>query len=182
MIALCVVAIGNGVVWAEGDARTGGVGGKFVRLEEKQVGEREYIAIVIEPAAGGEPVTVLFSRQQKELLAAARKLEKGKRMEASYVIEAGQKWVKRMGFEGMRGRPRRPEGKEEPKRDQPRRPEGKEEPKRDQPRGEAAELRQLVKKLQARLAQLERQVVELKQQNARLKGETVEREAPRKTE
>ena len=74
----------------EGTAR-----GKFVRLTEKKVGEREYVGVVIAPGEGKEEVVVLMGRESK-LLPAARKLRKGQEVKIAYVTERDQKWAKRI--------------------------------------------------------------------------------------
>lgn len=77
-------------------AQEGQVRGKFVRLTEKKVGEREYVGVVIAPEKGKEEVVVLMGRESK-LLPKARKLGKGQQVEIAYVTEGKHKWVKRIG-------------------------------------------------------------------------------------
>lgn len=82
--------------------RAGTVRGMFVRLAEREVGERGYLAIVIKPFERDDHVTILVPRWREELTVAARKLREGQKVEIGYVTEAGHKWVK--GIETERRR------------------------------------------------------------------------------
>ena len=148
LMVVLVVSACAGVVCAEERRGQGEVHGTFVKLVERQVGEREVVGVVLQQVEGKGEVVVLMSRQQKDLLALARKLTKGQKIEIAYVAEDGQKWVKRLEVE------RRREGG----------------------RGDLAEFRRLVEKMQVRLKQLEREVVELREANARLRRKLATRE------
>jgi len=147
-VVLTVTALAC-AVRAEGDRRRGEVRGTFVKLIELQVGEREYVGVVVKPFEGKGEVVVLMSRQQREILALARKLEKGQKVEIAYVTEEGHKWVKRLEAER----------------------------RRESGQGDLAELRKMIERMQARLKQLEREVVELREENARLRRKLAEKEA-----
>ena len=79
-------------------AADGTVRGRFVKLAERRVGEREYLAVVVQPGEGKAEVVLLMPRGT-DLAAVARKLRKGDPVEITFVTKAGQKWVKRIGPE-----------------------------------------------------------------------------------
>jgi bifunctional DNA-binding transcriptional regulator/antitoxin component of YhaV-PrlF toxin-antitoxin module len=85
--------------------RDGGLVGKFVRLDEKTVGEKEYIAVVVQ-TAGADAATVLLTGRGTDAAARARKLSKGQQVEISYVTEGGQKWIRRIGAQAEGGQVR----------------------------------------------------------------------------
>ena len=129
--------------------------GKFVRLVEKQIGEREYLGVVVSPGEGKEAVTLLVPLRKaedgrwvrlEELAGRAKRLRPGQHVEVLYTVEEGQKWIRKIG-----GAPPR---------------EGTEASEGERPRGELAELARIVRRLQERLAKLERQVAELREVNA----------------
>lgn len=138
--------------------------GKFVRLVEKQISEREYLGVVVSPGEGKDAVTLLVPLRKteegrwvrlEELAGRARRLRPGQHVEVLYAVEEGQKWIRKIG-----GAPPR---------------EGTDESEGERPRGELAELARTVRRLQERLAKLERQVAELREANAALRrkvGET----------
>ena len=130
-----------GVVRAEEQRRQGEVRGTFVKLVERQVGEQEVVGVVVQQLEGAGEVVLLMSRRQKDMLALAKKLTKGQKVEIAYVTEGGQKWIKRLAS----GR------------------------RREGGPGDLPEFRRLVERMQVRLKQLERQVAELREENARLR-------------
>ena len=94
-VAVVGAALLGGFLPTEAHADAAAVRGRFVRLAEKQVGEREYLAVVVQPGEGKEEVMLLMPRGSEQA-AQARKLRKGQLVEIAYVTEAGQKWLKRL--------------------------------------------------------------------------------------
>ncbi len=113
MLVLVVFAglVFGGMVRAEDGDRSGAVRGIFVRLVEREVGERGYMGIVIKPFERDDHVTVLVPRQREELWQAARRLREGQKVGVSFVTEAGHKWVKGMEAERREVVEDRPEGR-----------------------------------------------------------------------
>ncbi len=101
----------SGMLLAEDRDRDGSVGGIFVQLVERAVGEREYMGIVIKPFERDDHVTVLVPRQREELWQAARRLQEGQKVGVSFVTEAGHKWIKGMEAERREVVEDRPEGR-----------------------------------------------------------------------
>jgi hypothetical protein len=99
------------MLWAEQRDRNGEVGGIFVRLVEREVGERGYLGIVIKPHDRDDHITVLVPRQREELLQAARRLQTGQKLGVSFVTEAGHKWAKGMEAERREVIEEGPEGR-----------------------------------------------------------------------
>lgn len=96
---LVVVAASALLGWlAAGSAsgQDGTVRGRFVTLAEKQVGEQEYLTVVVQPGEGKEDVSLLV-RRDSDLAGVARRLRKGQVVEVAFVTEAGQKWARRIG-------------------------------------------------------------------------------------
>jgi regulator of replication initiation timing len=115
MLVLGVLAglLFGGMLLAEDRDRDGSVGGTFIRLVEREVGEREYMGIVIKPFDRDDHVTVLVPRQREELWRAARRLQEGQKVGVTFVTEAGHKFIKGMETErrevveeGLEGRRR----------------------------------------------------------------------------
>jgi len=101
----------SGMLWAEDLDRDGLVRGTFVRLVEREVGERGYMGIVIKPSESDDHVTVLVPRQREEHWQAARELREGQKVGVSFVTEAGHKWIKGMEAERREVVEERPEGR-----------------------------------------------------------------------
>ncbi len=101
----------GGMLWAEDGDRSGTVGGTFVQLVEREVGEREYMGIVIKPFERDDHVTVLVPRQRVELLQAARRLREGQEVGVSFVTEAEHKFIKDMRAERREVVEEGPEGR-----------------------------------------------------------------------
>jgi regulator of replication initiation timing len=101
----------GGILWAEDGDRSGAVRGTFVRLVEREVGERGYMGIVIKPFERDEHVTVLVPRQREELWQAARRLQEGQEVSVSFVTEAGHKFIKGMEAEWREVIEEGPEGR-----------------------------------------------------------------------
>jgi len=137
------------------------VRGSFVRLAERQVGQREYLAIVVKPLEGKDQVTLLVPRRG-ELAAIARKLREGQKVEIPYVVEAGQKWVKRIEAERRRD-----------EKDTEAKPHATAE------RSELAALWAKIRQLESRLRQMERELKELRAANARLSKRVGQKDAPK---
>ena len=72
MVGLVVLA-GRSGVSAERDARTRTVTGRFVRLVERKVGEREYLGVLVRPLDSDDEVVVLVPRRG-DLAHVARRL------------------------------------------------------------------------------------------------------------
>ncbi|KPK85461.1 MAG: hypothetical protein AMJ81_03565 [Phycisphaerae bacterium SM23_33] len=99
-----------GAAVAAEEPKEGVVEGSFVRLTEQKVGEREHLAIVVQPAGSEVQVTVLVPNRQTdqgqwvrapELAAAARRLRAGQKLRLVWVADAGQKFVRRIQAEGL---------------------------------------------------------------------------------
>jgi len=103
MIGIVMAPLFTSMLWGEERAREGEVRGLFLRLAEREVGEQEYLAIVIRPMEGEKPVTLLLPRRREELGAFARQLREGQNVEIVYVVEEGQKWVRRIEAERRPG-------------------------------------------------------------------------------
>jgi len=101
----------GGMVRAQERGRGGTMRGTFVRLEEREVGERAYMGIVIKPFERDDHVIVLVPPRPGELGEAARRLREGQRVEISFVSEAGHMWLKGMETERREVVEERPEGR-----------------------------------------------------------------------
>ncbi len=101
MLVLGVLAglLLGGMLLGEDRDRDGSVGGTFVRLVERAVGERGYMGIVIKPHDRDDHVTVLVPGEREELWQAARRLQEGQKVGVSFVTEAGHKFIKGMEAE-----------------------------------------------------------------------------------
>ena len=112
VLVLLAALVFGGMLWAEERGRGGAVRGTFVRLVEREVGERGYMGIVIKPFESDDHVTVLVPRQREELGRAARRLQEGQRVGISFVSEGGHMWIKGMEAERRREEvEERPEGR-----------------------------------------------------------------------
>jgi hypothetical protein len=109
-IAVAVAAISFGaMLFAEEDARFEEffeVRGVFVRLIERQVGEKEYLGIVVKPFESDDHVIILTPREQENLVSVARRLKEGQKVEIGYVRSDGQNWLRRLSAEWQQGDPR----------------------------------------------------------------------------
>jgi len=125
----------------------GAVRGKFIRLIERQVGEKEYLGAVLAPLEGRDEVVVLFPRRS-DMAAVVRRLHKGQQVGVKYVVKIGHKWATRI----------------EPIRM---------EKDRDRREGEGGDklerLTRQVHQLNERVEKLEQQVRQLRVENARLR-------------
>jgi len=101
----------SGILWAEERDRDGAVRGTFVRLVEREVGERGYMGIVIKPFESDDHVTVLIPRRPEELGEAVRRLREGQEVRIAFVREDGQMWVREMEAEQREVVEERPEGR-----------------------------------------------------------------------
>ncbi len=201
MLGLFVASVFSGVLWAERRLGRGEVRGSFVRLAEREVGEREYLAIVIKPVESDDHVTVLVPRKE-DFLHAARALQKGDKVEIGYVVEDEQKWLKTIEAERRRTSVERRRIETERRREdveekrevrRPRDkdvPEERQRPRRDAERREAEGLqgvfrrlwerldrmeRELKQLITVRLERMERELKQLRAENARLKRQLQER-------
>lgn len=143
MVGLLVVLVFPVALWAERHDGGGGLRGTFLRLTEQRVGEKSFMGIVIKPLERGEPVTVLLSQRQKELVTRARRLREGQRLGVAYITKGGHKWVREL--EAARTR----EGRRQ---------------------AEAERARQGTEAILARLHRLEDQVAALQAEVTRLKA------------
>ncbi|GEM_PF-2732902 len=126
----------------------GGGKGKFVRLAEVAVGDREHLGIVVQPLERDAQITLIIPARPEghsaELAAMARRLREGQVFEFGFTREGGQFWLRELGI------PRDDVRREEP--DRPR-----DEPKRDAPQ-----------------TAIERELKQLREENARLRRELEE--------
>jgi hypothetical protein len=111
MLGLLVGMVFGGTLLAEEQGRSGAVRGMFVRLVEREVGERGYMGIVIKPFERDDHVTVLVPRQREELWQSARRLQEGQEVGVSFVTEAGHKFIKGMEAEWREVVEEGPEGR-----------------------------------------------------------------------
>ena len=102
-IAVAVAAISLGtILFAEEDARLAEVRGVFVRLIERQVGEKAYLGVVVKPIESDDHVIILTPRESEDLVNTARKLREGQKVEIGYVRNDGQNWLRRLSAEWQR--------------------------------------------------------------------------------
>ena len=201
MLGLLLASVFSGVLLAERRPGQGEVRGSFVQLAEREVGEREYLAIVIKPVESDDHVTVLVPRKE-DFLHAARTLQKGDKVEIGYVVEDEQRWLKRIEVERVRRieterRLRDVEERREVRRPRREEVEERERPRRDAERGKADELQGVFRRLWARLdrmerelkqliavrmERMERELKELRAENARLRRQLQERRVSLKRE
>ncbi|MHC4604377.1 MAG: hypothetical protein ACYS6W_13720, partial [Planctomycetota bacterium] len=201
MLGLLVAAVFTGILWAEREREEGEVRGTFLRHAEREVGERGYLAIVIKPVESDDHMTVLVPRKE-DFLHAARMLQEGDKVEIVFVVEEGQRWLKRIEAERRRESIERRRVETERRREdieerrdvrRPRREgdvEARERPRRDPERREADELqgvfrrlwarldrmeRELTQLIAVRLERMERELKELRAENARLRRQLQER-------
>ncbi len=111
VLVLLAALVFGGMLWAQERGREGVVRGTFVRLVEREVGERVYMGIVIKPFEGGDHVTVLVPRQREELGRMARGLREGQGLRVSFVTEGRQMWVRGVEAERREVIEERPEGR-----------------------------------------------------------------------
>ncbi|MHC4728048.1 MAG: hypothetical protein ACYS17_12565 [Planctomycetota bacterium] len=188
----------GGLLLAEERDRDGSVGGTFVRLVEREVGERGYMGIVIKPHDRDDHVIVLVPRKREELLQAARRLREGQRVGVSFVNEAGHKWIKGMEAERREVVEEEPEGRrrmnvrrevfryeDNRQRREPRRPEPR-EPRRPEYLEQMQELKRIItsnldrmarefQELRTHIEKLERELQRLREENELLRRELHER-------
>ena len=190
-------------VAAEGDARRGHTRCTFVRLTEVQVGEKEFVAMVVRQVEGKREEKLFVPRRNRELLARIKRLREGQELTAAYVTEAEQKWVTAIEADLPDGDRREAGGEEKPKeegegerreqaaaeRRERADAERREAERREREKLEGgdrertveagdARLREIVevlKGLRDRLERLEKQVAELREENARLRRDLRER-------
>ena len=99
MLAVLAALVFGGMIRAEERGKGGAVRGTFVRLVEREVGERGYMGIVIKPFDSDDHVTVLVPQQREGLVRAVRRLQEGQRIRVSFVSEGGHMWLRGMGAE-----------------------------------------------------------------------------------
>jgi hypothetical protein len=136
----------------------GGGKGKFVRLTEVTVGDREHLGIVVQPLERDAQITLVIPARPEghaaELTAMARRLREGQIFEFGFTREGGQLWLRELGIPRGADAPDRP--REDARRDQPDRP--REEPKRDA----------------APRTHIERELAQLREENTRLRRQLEE--------
>jgi len=202
MLVLGVLAglLFSGMLLAEERDRDGSVGGTFVRLVEREVGERGYMGIVIKPFEivikpfeRDEHVTVLVPRQREELWQAARRLQEGQKVGVSFVTEAGHKFIKGMEAERRERIEERQEGRKRVtiRREVQRREGAREEREAKRPAHleQMQELKRILmahldgmarefRELRTHVEELKRELQELRAENERLKRQLRERSGP----
>ncbi len=156
-VALVMIVIGLvGCVTQTARGQTRGeVRGEFVRLVEQQVGDREYLGVVVARFEGGGQATLLVPMRRTEsgrvvrnedLAAWARRLRPGTKVEIAYVVDDGQMFIRRA-----------------------------ESAQQDERRGDGLEA--MVRKLRTRLEEMEKQLARLREENNHLKHRLQEKEA-----
>ncbi len=183
-LVICI-SIGQAV---SAEPERGEMRGIFIKRAEKQVGEREYLAIVVRPLESDDHVWVIVPRENEDFMHAARNLKEGQRIGLAYVVQRDQKWLRRLAID-------RPEQKREDQR-QRRRPEvdSRREVSRDREErsvnSQGAELRRALgeslerlvgnyKRLIVQMEQMEVELRELRAENERLKRLLQERQQSR---
>ena len=154
------------------EERTGELRGKFVRVTEKVVGDREYVGIVLQPLEKDAQVTVLFSRSKADMLDLARRLRPGQKLEIAFVREGGHLWLKRIQAERLAGGAERAERRERAERAERVERARRDRERPDRPRLTSPELRELsamIDRLQQGLQRIQREMNELREENARLR-------------
>ncbi len=200
ILVLCVLSIlvSSGELLAEERDRYGEVGGTFIRLVEREIGEREHMGIVIKPHDRDDHVTIFVPKQREELWQAARRLRAGQKVGVSYVTEAGQKWIKGLEAEWREVVEDGPESRrrvnvrrevfryeDNQERHEPRRPERR-EPRRPEYLEWMQELKRILssnldrmagefRELRAYVQELERELQRLREENEQLRRELNER-------
>ena len=186
-IAAAVAAISLGaILFAEEDARFAEIRAVFVKLIERQVGEREYVGIVVKPLESDDEVTILTPREPENLIEMARKLREGQKLEIRYARNDGQNWLRNLDAQWQRE-----EGQERTEQrmsvgirrsgDQPRREVRVTERREVMPareregqsgEGIAAQIEQLTRQFReilAHVSQMEREMRGLRAENERLR-------------
>jgi hypothetical protein len=102
ILALIAVFVFGGVLGAQARDRRGEVGGVFIKLTERHVGERGYMGIVVRPFERDDHLVVLLPDEQDELAHRARRLREGDPIELSFMTEHDQMWARGMGFVAKR--------------------------------------------------------------------------------
>lgn len=157
LVMIGIVLVGSAGPAARGQTR-GEVRGEFVRLVEKQVGDREFLGVVVNRFEGAGQATLLVPMRRTEsgrvvrnedLAAWARRLRPGTKVEIAYVVDGGQMFIKR----------------------------GESAQQRE---GRGGDLEAVVRKLQGRLQAMEKQIVQLREENRRLKHRLEESQTPAK--
>jgi hypothetical protein len=106
VVSLITTVLFACLLQAEERDREGDVAGVFLKRAERQLGEREYLALVVKPFESDDLVTVLVPRND-DFMHAGRDLREGDKVEIGFVREEGQKWLKRIKIE-RRTEERRP--------------------------------------------------------------------------
>ena len=157
IVVLGIVLVGSVIATARGQTR-GEVRGKFVRLVEKRVGDREFLGVVVARFEGEGQATLLVPMRRtdggqvvrnEDLAAWARALRPGTKVEVAYVVDDGQTFIKRA-----------------------------ESARQGEKRGDNVEA--VVRKLQARLVEMEKVIARLREENNRLRHRLEGKGAPAK--
>jgi len=83
---------------AVADDRTGTVHGQFVRRLEREHGDMEYLAIEVKTDRG--KVTLLVPRRNEDITHLARKLTEGQEVSVRYIVDSGDKFIRKIEVEG----------------------------------------------------------------------------------
>jgi len=158
LVVMAVVLVGFVGPAARGQTR-GEVRGEFVRLVEKQVGDREFLGVVVDRFEGAGQATLLVPMRRTEsgrvvrnedLAAWARRLRPGTKVEIAYVRDGGAMFIKRAESAQHR-------------------------------EGRGDDLEAVVRRLQERLQTMEKQIVELREENRHLRRRLEEKQTDAKT-
>ncbi len=101
VVIFVMVVVGAVAVGREGAPR-GQLRGVFLRLVERQVGEREHLGIVMRPQGSDDEVIILVPREPENLRGIARKLRAGQSVQIGFVRDGGERWLRSMDAEWRR--------------------------------------------------------------------------------
>jgi len=103
---LAVVILVMVVVGAVGAAREGAPRGQlrgvFLRLVEREVGEREHLGIVMRPEGSDDEVIIVVPREPENLRGIARKLRAGQSVQIGFVRNGRERWLRSLDAEWRR--------------------------------------------------------------------------------
>ncbi|MHC4743059.1 MAG: hypothetical protein ACYS8Z_14175 [Planctomycetota bacterium] len=94
-LGLVALIVFGGLVLAR-EGRHGEVGGVFIRLVERRVGDKEAVGLVVRPFERDEHVVLLVPRENEDLLAALRMFREGQRVEAAFERDGEHLWITRL--------------------------------------------------------------------------------------
>jgi regulator of replication initiation timing len=104
LLALLLIPISSGALWAQDRDRGGSVHGTFVRLIEREMDQGQLMGVVVKPFDRDEPLTVLVPWDNEDLRQAARRMHKGQIIEIAFDSEGGNAWLRRLEAQPPRER------------------------------------------------------------------------------